>query len=195
MLETLLYSKAEVDVLGVVLFHDGLHLREIARRAKRPAPQAMRELDRLVRAGLLRHEKKGSMKLFFLDKTCPYQDELRSIYRKTEGLAPALGEAMKLIAGVRFAFIYGSFAQAQERQPRDVDVLVVGGKTDPLDEACFALQRRYGREINYIHWSDDDLRKKLKERGAFISSILRKRRLWLVGDEDEFGRLAKKPRD
>ena len=56
MLETLLYSKAEVDVLGIVLFEDGLHLREIARRAKRPAPQAMRELNRLVRAGLLRHD-------------------------------------------------------------------------------------------------------------------------------------------
>lgn len=194
MLETLLYSEAEVDVLGVVLFTDGLHLREIARRAGRPAPQAMRELDRLVRAGLLRHERRGSMKLFFLDKACPYQDDLRSLYRKTEGMAPALGQALRKIAGIRFAFIFGSFAQAQERQPRDVDVLVVGGETPALDDACFTIQKRYGQEINYIHWSENDLRKKLKERGAFISSLLRRKRLWLAGDEDEFGRLAQKPR-
>ena len=51
MLEKLLHGKAEVNLLGVVIFIDGLHLREIARKVGISSSEAKRELDILVSAG------------------------------------------------------------------------------------------------------------------------------------------------
>ena len=44
MLNLILRSKAEVKVLSVILFQDGLHLREIARQANISPFEARREI-------------------------------------------------------------------------------------------------------------------------------------------------------
>jgi len=80
MLERLFRSKAEVGVLKVVLFTEGLHLREIARRAGIPSSHAKRELDNLAGLGLLFTERKGNLVLFYTDRRCPFLEDLRNLF-------------------------------------------------------------------------------------------------------------------
>jgi DNA-binding MarR family transcriptional regulator len=82
MLERLFRSKAEVSVLGVVLFSESLHLREIARRAGISSSEAKKELDNLVDLGLLFTERKGNLVLFYTDRRCAFLDDLRNVFIK-----------------------------------------------------------------------------------------------------------------
>jgi len=82
MLERLFRSKAEVSVLGVVLFSESLHLREISRRAGISSSEAKKELDSLVDLGLLFTERKGNLVLFYTDRRCDFLDDLRNVFVK-----------------------------------------------------------------------------------------------------------------
>jgi predicted nucleotidyltransferase len=191
MLERLLRSKAETAVLGVVLFTDGLHLREIARRAKTSAPQAKAELDSLCELGILKMEKKGNLSIYSSNPVCPFIGELRSLYLKTDGAIGILSWEISKLRGAALAFVYGSFANGNYSEKSDMDVLVVGNlRAEDLDAACFLAQKKSGREINYILWSEGDLKRKAKESGAFYSSIVKGKKIWLAGGEDELERFA-----
>lgn len=194
MLEMMMRSNAEVAVLGIVLFADGLHLREIARRAGVSAPEAKRELDILSKTGLLHKEKKGSMSIYSLDAKCPFISELRGLYLKTEGTIPLLKKELGKLANLRYAFVYGSFASGNFSGKSDIDLFLEGDvDAEAAGKACFEVQNATLREINYILWSDADLKKKLKEGGSFVSSLLKKEKIWLAGDADEFADKAKRP--
>jgi len=193
MLERLLKSNAEKKVLGIVLFSDGLHLREIARRAGISPSEAKAALDNFTGMGLLKKEPRGNMAFYSKDQACPFLPDLKALFVKMEGAVPMLSGALLKVRGVRFAFVYGSYASGKAGEKSDMDVLVVGdARIEDVDEACFRVQNITGKEVNYILWSVADLEKKLKEKGAFISSVLKKPKIWLAGDENEFGRIAQK---
>lgn len=187
MLEKLLRSGAEVKLLGVVLFNDGLHLREIARRADIFVSEAKKELDTLVSLGVLGVQRKGRMAFYYANVACPFLKDLRRLYLVTEGFVPMLKKALSGINGIGFAFVYGSIAAGDFREKSDVDVLVVGSAgEDAVSEAILSVQKKTGREINFVLWTKRDFSKKLKERGSFINSLIKGRKIWLMGDGSEF---------
>jgi predicted nucleotidyltransferase len=193
MLEKLLRSRAEVAVLGIVLFSDGLHLREIARRSGVSPPEAKRELDLLVLLGVLAKTCKGNMSIYAQNASCPFLSELKGLYLKTEGPIPRLKEALAKMGGAKYAFVYGSFASGNFTERSDIDLFMVGNiESEKLDRVCFDVQTNTAREINYILWNEGDWQKKLKEGGAFVSSMIKNRKIWLVGAEDGFKRDALK---
>ncbi len=180
-------------MLGVALFLDGLHLREIARRAGVSSYEAKRELDALVQLGALTKAEKGNMSIYALNPNCPFINELKGLYLKTEGPIPLLKNELGKLAGLRYAFIYGSFASGNFSERSDIDLFLAGNAGEgEADRVCFEIQTKTMREINYILWSEADLRKKLKESSAFVSSLVKKEKIWLVGDENEFERDAAK---
>jgi hypothetical protein len=191
MLELFFRSGAEVKVLGVVLFSDGLHLREIARQAGVSPYEAKRELDLLVRTGVLIREEKGRQVFFRSDQSCPFLPELKGLYQKTEGIVREL-KAFLSGEGVRYAFIFGSYAGGRQKRHSDIDVLIVGEAAEEgISTGIFGIQKKTGREINFIVWSYAELLKAMHSRSPFLKTVLAGETLWLVGDRDEFGRLAK----
>lgn len=193
MLERLLRSKAEVAVLGIALFSDGLHLREIARRADVSSYEAKRELDNLVKIGVLNRAVKGNLSIYSLNHLCPFVNELRNLYLRTEGIIPLLKSELNKLTGIKHAFVYGSFATGDFVEKSDVDLFIVGNaEAEEIDSVCLDVQKKTLREVNYILWSMADFRKKLKEGGVFISSLISKKKIWLVGEENEFERDAEK---
>ena len=193
MFGRLLRSEAEARVLGTVLFADGLHLREVARRADVAPSEAKHELDSLVSLGVLRPDRKGNMLIFNADPQCPFLGELRGLYLKTDGVFGLLRTELSRVRSVQYAFIYGSFARGDYTEKSDVDVIVIGAvDEDELAAAFSKLESTTGREINYILWSEKDLTQKLREMSGFISKVLSGKIIWLVGEKDEFERTAKK---
>ena len=194
MLEKLLRSNAEVKVLGVVLFSDGLHLREIARRAGVSSSEAKRELDILVSAGVLRAEKKGNLSLFHIENACPFLEELKGIYSKTEGVFAQLKKGLKKIKGIEYAFIFGSFAREEFREKSDVDLMVVGTPDmNELNERIMHIEKEVSREINYSVYSPKEFHRKATLSG-FLSEVISNKRIMIFGEEDEFKRFVEKGR-
>lgn len=188
MLEKLFRSKAEVAVLNIVLFSDGLHLREIARRAGVSSYEAKRELDTLSEIGILESDRRGNQVIFNAHEGCTFLDDLRGIFRKTEGAMTKVKGGLADFPGITYCLVFGSAAKGRASERSDIDLLVIGDvDADDLDQEILILQKGIRREINHIHWSVKDFRKKLKAKSPFLKNISADF-IWIGGDKDEFVR-------
>ena len=187
MLERLMRSRAEVNVFGIVLFNENLHLREIARRAHISASEAKRELDNLLELGILKSQKAGNLVVFTTNPKSPFLQELKSLYMKTEGVFGQLQQALSNANGIKYAFVYGSMASDRFREKSDLDLFIIGSADErQIASACLKVQKESGREVNFILWDESDFIKKLKEENSFVRTVIKNKKIWLVGEQNEF---------
>lgn len=192
MLASLLLGAYRRRVLGLLLLQPDrtYHVREIARLTETSPGTLHKELARLAQAGLLTREKVGNQVRYGANRQCPIFEELAGILRKTSGLSDVLLDALAPLARrVRLALVFGSVARGEERSGSDVDVLVIGsvGFAEAVN-ALHPAQERIGREINPVVMTASELRKKAGE--PFLRAVLGGEKLFLIGDEDELGKLA-----
>jgi len=151
-----------------------------------------RTLAKLTLAGILSRRASGNRVYYRCDPTCPILGELASILTKTVGIAEPLREALAPFSkAIRVAFIHGSVAEARESSESDVDVIVVGDVSGP--DLAFALrspQDRLGREVNFTRYTPKEFRSKFADGNHFLTSVLRKRRIFLIGGEHELDEVA-----
>lgn len=110
---------------------------------------ALREVNRLLAAGLLCERRAGNTRLVSANASSPFFDPLVQILGRTYGPAQVVPEELAQVPGVDRVFIVGSWAQRFHGlpgpPPRDVDVVVVG---DPsrrvLRRANARLEDRLG---------------------------------------------------
>jgi hypothetical protein len=61
-----------------------------------------------------------------------------------------------------------------------------------VSEALGQAQNVLGREVNPSVYTVRDVRAKLRAKHHFLRAVLEAQKIFLIGDEDELGRLAKK---
>lgn len=186
-LSAVLFPGYRRRVLGMLLLHpeESLHGREIARRAGLPAGTLTRELKRLADVGLLNCERRGNQLVYSANRQSPIFEELAGILRKTSGLADVVAEALEpLSSHIDVAFIFGSVARGAESPGSDVDVLIIGSVAfgDVVD-ALHPAQQRISREVNPKVFSQREWKAKIKESNPFVSDVLSKKKIFLIGDE------------
>ena len=151
-----------------------------------------RELESLVRAGLLEHRRDGRRAYYKANSDSPVFSELRGLLEKTVGMTPALREAFgKLGDRIQLALLYGSVARGGEHAGSDVDLLVVGTLQQiDLLPALRKLESRFRREVNVTLFSADEFRRKRAARDHFLSTVLRGKTIPLKGTLDELEETA-----
>ncbi len=171
---------------------EAFHLRELARRVGAGLGGVDREVNRLATAGIINRKVQGRQVYYQSNASCPVFAELKSLMVKTSGLADVLRSALAPLAGgIRLAFIYGSFARAQQDRGSDVDVMIVGDIS--FAEAVAALsnaQHSLGREINPTVYPAEEFRVKLAAKNHFLRTLLKGEKTFLIGDERELRNLA-----
>lgn len=180
----LLYSRADEE-----------HLQEsLIQLAGLGRGTVQRELDFLTRAGVVRRTVRGRQVYFQANAQSPIYAELRGLVVKTAGVADVLRGALGQLGGrISVAFVYGSVAKGSERRGSDVDVMVIGDVSfAEISEAFSQAQKVIGREVNPSVYTTADFRAKLKARHHFLRTVLGAEKIFLVGNDDELGRLAKK---
>ena len=197
MLAALLFGNYRRRVLGLLLLHPEktYHVREIARLTKTAPGTLHKELTRLAEAGLLSREQVGNQLRYAANRDCPVFEELASILRKTSGLADSVLDALiGLTQQIDVALIFGSVARGKERAGSDVDVLIIGslGFADAV-KALHPVQEKIGREINPVVMSPMEFERKQHDGDGFVRELLAKEKFFLIGDEDELGKLAQHP--
>jgi predicted nucleotidyltransferase len=118
----------------------------------------------------------------------PIYDELRSILKKTSGLADVLRQALEPLAGkVKAAFVYGSMARGDERAGSDVDLMVVGeARLSEVVQALAPAHEVLRREINPNVYRTAEFSEKLAEAEPFLQRVMQDRKIYLIGREDDF---------
>jgi predicted nucleotidyltransferase len=188
-LAAILFPVYRRRVLGLLLLapDEALHGREIARRTGLPSGTVIRELHRLVDAGLLKRDKRGNQSLFSADRSCPVFEEVAGMLRKTSGAADVIAGALAPMSEqIEAAFIYGSFAKGTARAGSDIDVLIIGAvDLGAVIDILHPVQKLVGREINPKVFSSREWQAKQQAKNAFVMEVRANPKIILIGDKDE----------
>ncbi|HLY59861.1 MAG TPA: ArsR family transcriptional regulator [Terriglobia bacterium] len=163
-------------------------MRELARQLGVPASSLQRELISLVKGGILRRKREGRQVYFQAATDSPIFADLRGIILKTAGLADVIRAALKPFShSIRWAFIYGSVARAEEHSASDVDLMIVGPvRLGEISPALRKVERKMSRAVNPAIYSPQEWANKIKSRRHFVTTVLGSKKIFVMGDAREF---------
>ena len=167
-------------------------MSELATLIKTTPSSLQRELGSLASSGILRKRRDGNRLYFQAEADSPIFRPLHDLVLQTLGLPAMLKESLAPFAEeIRFAFIYGSVARQEDHALSDVDLIIIGDMgLAAISPMLRELERKSGREINPACFSDVEFRKKLKAKNHLLTSVLKEKKIFLIGDENELERLA-----
>ncbi len=190
-----LFTKGQQRVLGLLFGQPerSFFANEIIRHVASGAGAIHRELERLTHAGVLTAHRVGNQRHFQANHACPIFEELRSITRKTFGLANVLRDAlMPFSADLSLAFVYGSVARGEERVASDIDLFILTDKLTYPDifPQLAEAEKKLGRTVNPTLYKMTELRRKIDESNAFVTRVLAQPKLFIFGSEDDISKSA-----
>jgi predicted nucleotidyltransferase len=193
-LSSALFGRTRRAVLGLLFTHadDAFYLRELARTVGAGLGAVDREVTRLAGAGILTRTVRGHQVYYQANPKCPVFAEIKSLMVKTSGLAEVLQAALAPITRrIRVAFVYGSFARDDRHRASDVDVMIIGDpKFAEVVEALNPTQETLAREINPTVYSVEDFQSRLAAKNHFLTTVMRQRKIFLIGDKRELANMA-----
>ena len=146
---------------------------ELSRATRIPQPTVSREVERLVKAGVLTANRRGRAKLIEPNRAVSYFEDLNSLLIKVAGPPRILADLLRPIPGIDAAYIYGSWARRyfgdRGEFPRDVDLLVIGDPSlDAIYDAATQAEARLGLDVNPTVVSPEEW--KLRE-SVFLKTV------------------------
>ena len=154
-LSPLFRSDTQAEILACLFLNPdrSYTTAELSRRAHSSYATAHREVQLLVRAGLLVQEQVGQAVRLSVNQDDPAYTPVTELLQLSYGPSAVLPRVLAGIPGIVEAYIYGSWAARRNGEkgtvPRDIDVLVVG---DPdrsvIYDASSKAEHELGREVN-----------------------------------------------
>ncbi len=187
MLADLITSQSRIKLLSVLLAEPSgmFHVREFVRRTGDEINAVRRELLFLEKKGILIREPRSNRVYYSLSKSYPFYFDLLRMGSKIAGLGAGILKNRVKIGRIKYAMFSGKFARRMEKNPTDVDFIIVG--TIVLPELAILIrdeEKRLGREINYTVMTEEEFAFRKKKRDPFILSVLLGSRVMLYGDEE-----------
>jgi hypothetical protein len=120
-----------------------------------PQQTISREVDRLIRVGLLADRRQGRMHFVKPNTANLFFPELSGLLLKALGPRSLLAEQFSGIDGIDQAYLFGSWARRYEGElgapPGDIGVIVIGEPDiDRIYEACRRTGAVLGQEVNPV---------------------------------------------
>lgn len=190
LIEKIFGSRTRAKILGWFFTHPGesFFVRQLASILREDPTNLSREMSRLDNLGILTSKRVGNTKHFQANHRCAFFKELKGLVFKTTGVAGQVKGVLEKLPGVHFAFIYGSYAIGEEKAHSDVDLMIIGDvEMDHLDSLVGSLEKRLGREVNYLLFSPAEFRAKRRKKDGFLVDVLNGEKIMLIGRENELG--------
>jgi DNA-binding transcriptional ArsR family regulator len=183
-----IFPKGRAEVLRNLFNEEDseLHMRELVRRTGLNLRTVQRELAQLTDSEIITSRRDGNRQYFKANKGNPIYQELRCIVIKDCCMAEVLREALKDVAGIQVAFIYGSVAKRTEKASSDIDLFVIGeaGLRDIVPVLGPASEKLH-REINAYNITPETWEAKLASGDAFINSVAQEAKIFVKGLADD----------
>jgi DNA-binding transcriptional ArsR family regulator len=190
-----LVSPTRQAILAATFLRPGKswYLSELATHLGTRSSSLQRDVDSLVRVGILEKRVDGRRSYIKANEESPIFPEIRGLIEKTSGIIPMLQEAVgKLGKKTRWGFIYGSLARGEEGAGSDVDLMLVGNvSTMELAPVLRRLEKTVDRAINPTIFTEDDFVKNLAQKNHFLLTVVRGKKIMLKGTENELEAIAR----
>ncbi len=161
------------------------HLRKLQRALGLGSASVQRDLGRLVDAGLLRPLRDPSERAVqYAVAPHPLWEVVRSLVRASGSPVDLLREALRDVAGVDAAWLFGSSASGTAHPDSDLDVLVVGDSVDTraLYRNLFEVGQVLDRQVNTLRYTRSSLAERLASGARFPRDVMAGPMIWLAGD-------------
>lgn len=190
-----LFANNVLEVLAALFLNqdEAIHQAKIVGLSGLRVIQVQRALQRLREAELIEEYQQGNMVYYKLEKNRSILIDLKNIIYKTVLIAEPFKKLfLELTEQIHFAFIYGSFAKGTEIAQSDIDLFIVGELSlKKLSTLLATISKQLQREINPVIYSKTEFIKKVTIKEHFITSVMRSKKLWLVGDANELEKMVK----
>jgi len=184
-----LFTITQQKVLGLLYGQPekSFYTKEIIRLSGMGVATIKRELDRMLKAGLLSMRKIGNQHHYQANSGCPIYSELLGIVKKTFGTMDVVNLALSPLAHhIDWAFIFGSVASGKENAESDIDLMVIGNVSfSDVVSALYTAQEKLGREINPKIYQQKEWIQMLNNKDAFIKEVLAKPTMDVIGNGHE----------
>jgi predicted nucleotidyltransferase len=185
-----LFSTVQQRVLGLLFGQPerSFYTAELIQLVGAGSGAVQREIARLEQSGLITLRRSGAQKHYQANRKSPLFAELRSIARKTIGLAEPVRAALSpLREQIAAAFVYGSVAKRGDTARSDIDLMVVGDALTYGDvyRVLEPLGTSLGRIVNPTVYSRAEWDKRLSSGNSFLVRVLAQPKLWIIGTEHD----------
>lgn len=192
-----LFTKTQQRVLGLLYGtpDKSFFTNEIFRRTNIGRGTVLRELEKLLSAGLITVKETGNQRHYQANHSNPIYTELLSIVRKTFGLADVILHALEPIGSqIELAFIYGSLAKNTDHQNSDLDLMLVGDGINygAVAELLMPIEESLQRSINPTIYKNTEFTKKLNQGSSFLERVMEQPRIMIKGSINVVGKSGKK---
>ena len=191
-----LFGHTRSALLAMLYGHadQSFYVRQLVRAVGAGHGALQRELKNLTEMGLVLRRTQGNQVLYQANSQSPIFSEIKSLITKTVGVHDVIRSALASLGPeIQIAFVYGSVARQKEHANSDVDLMVLGDAS--FSEVVSALgpaQKALGREINPTVFPVSEFRSKLAARNHFSRSVMKEKRLFVLGTENDLTKLASK---
>ena len=111
---------------------------------------------------------------------------MKGLIFKTTGVQGAMKTSLSRLKGVKTAFIYGSYARGSEKEDSNINLMVIGqANITELNDMVMGLEEKLKRDIDYLVFDEQEYRKRKEMKDHFIRELLKGKKIFLVGKEDE----------
>jgi len=190
-----LFSKVKQRVLAIFFNRPfaRYQLSQVIALARSGRGAVQRELETLLRAGILRLATADGRKLYEVNPQSPIFEEMRGLILKTVGLLEPLNKGLQpLSAKLDVAFVYGSVAKGEDSATSDIDLMIVA-RDVAYAEIYGALQKaekKLLRPVNPTILTPGEWKQKLSQKNSFVSRISKQPKLFITGSDDELQRIG-----
>ena len=191
-----LFGHTRSALLAMLYGHadQSFYVRQLVRAIGAGHGALQRELKYLTEMGLVLRRNQGNQVLYQANSQSPIFSEIKGLITKTVGIHDVIRSALASLGPeIQIVFVYGSVARQKERANSDVDLMVLGDAS--FSEVVSALgpaQKALGREINPTVFPASEFRSKLAAGNHFLRSVMKEKRLFVLGTENELAKLASK---
>ncbi len=197
MLNKLFSSKTRVEILKLFLLNadNSFYQRQISHLTNQPLRGVQREVEKLNKIGFLEKSIQGNRVYYKANRDIPIFEDLKKIFFKSIGISEALKKSFKG-RKIKIAFIYGSYAKGEESLSSDIDVMVIGDiSSKEISSVLSKVKEQLMREINYAVFSLREFVRKAIQKDNFINSVLKDKKIFIIGSQDELKRFIKSGQD
>lgn len=187
-------SPVVVELLVLFLTHpdEEYYQRALSVKTGYPLAQVQYALGRIEEAGLITKKKSGNRLYYKAQRAHPAFEDLKQVFLKTVALGDVIRNSLKpLESRIQAAFVFGSMATGQDRADSDIDLFILGDVSlKDISSAIAELSERLKREVNPVTYTPEMFQERLKSQNRFAQELVGTRKIWLIGNEEEFRKRA-----
>lgn len=146
------------------------YLRELAKEFGESSNAVRLELNRLQKAGLLKHEADGRTKVYRANKDNPLFPDIQSLVRKYLGI-DLVEQVVNNMGNVRKAFVTGDYAKGVDSGLIDLTIVGDDINTQYLHELVAIAEKSIKRKIRTLILDEKEytgLKEKIKKDKALV---------------------------